>query len=225
MCIISSRIALVLALVFLARMAPGQVSDFGVWTSLGLKKKITRDLSAIVHQDLRLYENAGEIGTVLTDAGAEYEVTRALKAELHYRYIRKKRVDDFYETRHRWYADVSYRHREKPLVVTVRERFQSQFRPVRNDTKSRSPENVLRSKVTLSADLDRKYEPFLAFEWALQLNHHARNEVEGIRYLAGVEYAFSKRHSLQAYYMINRELNVNAPVTDYVVGLDARYSF
>jgi hypothetical protein len=106
------------------------------------------------------------------------------------------------------------------MHLTLRERFQAQYSPVRNDKKTPSPENHLRSKLTAKADLDRRYSPYFAFEWNYQLNNPEGNVVDNLRYRLGVDYKISKVYGAGLYYMINREVHVEAPVTDYVIGIE-----
>ncbi len=44
-----------------------------------------------------------------------------------------------------------------------------------------------------------------------------------IRSLAVIEYAFTKHHKLDLYYMIHKELNVSQPYSYYVVGIGYIY--
>ncbi len=211
-------------LVCLPFLGASQVNDFGIWTSISVGKALTKELSVSLAEDVRFYENASEISTIYTDAGVGYEINRHVDVELHYRFIRKKQLDDYYESRQRWYADVSYRYRTRYVDFIFRERYQSQYRQARSDRKTLSPESHLRSKITARADMDRPYRPYFSFEWNYQLNGVGGNTVDNLRYRVGADYKFNKTYALGLYYMINKEVNVVAPVTDYVVGVDIEIS-
>jgi hypothetical protein len=41
--------------------------------------------------------------------------------------------------------------------------------------------------------------------------------------MAGIEYAFTKHHKIDVYYMIHKEVNVSLPFTYYVFGIGYIY--
>ncbi len=196
-----------------------QVNDAGLWTSVNLEKKITADFSLNLSEELRFNENISELGTAFTEFGGDYKLIKNLTAGISYRFIQKRRVDDFYSTRHRLIFNLSYRHKIKKLSITLRERFQTQYADIYSSEDGKIPEHTLRSKLTLKYDFDKKYFPFIYTELFYQLNNPEGNELVNVRYAAGFEYEFNKRSSLDLFYLINKEINVNNPWTDYVIGV------
>jgi len=41
--------------------------------------------------------------------------------------------------------------------------------------------------------------------------------------MAGIEYDFTKHHKIDAYYMIQKEVNVSDPRTDFIIGIGYFY--
>ena len=109
--------------------------------------------------------------------------------------------------------------------MTLRERLQTQYVNVNSSENGKVAERYLRNKVTLKYDLGKKYTPFFATELFYQLTNAKGNEFDNVRYTAGFNYEFSKRASLDLFYLINKAFNTNDPVTDYVSGISFNYSF
>ncbi len=210
---------------FISAAVNAQVNDAGLWISLAAEKKITQKLSLGLSQETRFDENISRLATSYTDVGAEYRIFKFLSAGIHYRYVRSRQLTGFYEPRQRFYADVSYRYRNKPVIVTLRQRLQAQYRNTRNDSKTKSPESYLRSKLTVKFDLDKKYFPYISTELFFQLNNDLGNEIDNIRYAAGFDYELNNFHAVGLYYLINKEIHVVNPETDYVIGAEYKYSF
>ena len=202
-----------------------QVNDAGLWTSVTIEKKVFSKFSLALNQELRFNENISELGTAFTELGGNYRIRKFLSIGASYRFIQKRKVNDFYSMRHRYNIDLAIRHKIKNLSLALRERFQTQYADIYSREKGMLPEHYLRSKLTLKYDLDKKYAPFLSGEFFFQLSNVEGNELDNVRYAAGFDYEFSKRSSVELFYVINKAFNVNEPVTDYVTGIGFNYSF
>lgn len=208
-----------------SKSTSAQVKDAGLWLSLNAEKKITSKLSATLSQEFRMNENITELGTAFTEAGIEYKIFKKGFVGLSYRFIQKRKVDDFYSLRHRINVDAGYRFKVTRMSLTVRERFQTQYSDVNTSPEGHIPEYYLRSKLTFKYNLEKKYTPFMAAELFYQLNNAKGNEIDNIRYSAGFDYEINKLHSLEVFYLINKEVNVNDPWTEYIIGIGYKYAF
>ena len=75
-------------------------------------------------------------------------------------------------------------------------------------------------------DLDKKHSPYVSTEIFSPLNDPDGGIfINNARYTAGIEYAFNRMHSLDIFYLIQRECNVNNPETDYIIGLGYYLNF
>ncbi|HKR05723.1 MAG TPA: DUF2490 domain-containing protein, partial [Bacteroidia bacterium] len=111
-------------------VAFSQVKDAGLWSSVNLEKKITQKLTAGLSEELRFNENITELGTAFTEIGVDYKFYKFVSLGISYRFIQKRRVDDFYSTRHRYNIDLSLKYKIKKISVSLRERFQTQYADV-----------------------------------------------------------------------------------------------
>lgn len=201
-----------------------QQKDAGLWLSAAIEKRFNKKLSASLTQEARFNENISEAGTLFTEAGMDYRFAKRWSAGLSYRFIQRRRTNDFHSIRHRYMADLSYRVRLKKLTMVPRIRYQVQYRDINTSENGRIPSKYFRGKLTARLNLEKRYTPFLSAEVFYQLGIKEKF-VDNLRYMAGFDYELSKFHSLDIFYMINKEVQVNDPVTEYNFGLGYKYSF
>jgi hypothetical protein len=196
-----------------------QVNDAGLWLSLNAEKKITPVLSATLSQEFRMNENICELGTFFTDAGITYKFGKIIKASVNYRFTNKRNLDDSYSKRHRYYVDLTARKKFKPLVLSFRTRFQSQYTDVFCSPEGKIPEYYSRNKMVVKFDLDKKFTPYLYTELFSPVFSGEGLYIDNARYCAGIEYQKNRMHGFDFFYMIQKEYNVNNPQCDYIIGM------
>lgn len=201
----------------------GQVKDAGLWTSVNFEVKLIKKLSLNISEELRFNENITELGAAFTDAGLSYKLNKHFQFAVNYRFTQRHRVDNYYSFRHRFYTDIKYSKKFKPFDISLRTRFQDQISDIGRASDGGVPEYYLRNKLSMKLDLDKAYKPYISFELFSPLNYPRMYAFNGIRAAAGVEYEFSKHHKIDVYYMIQKEMNVKNPETDFVLGLGYSY--
>jgi hypothetical protein len=203
-----------------------QVNDAGLWTSLSAEKKLSKGFTASLSQELRFNENISELGTAFTEAGVEHKIIKRIAIGLGYRFIQKKNPDDSYSLRHRLLIDLTYRYKAGEFSFSLRERFQSQVADVASGEDGFLPVNYLRNKLTIKYSPDKKdFSPWISTEVFYQLNNNRGNEIDNMRYAAGVDFDFNKHHSIGLFYLINQEINVSNALTEYISGIGYKYTF
>jgi hypothetical protein len=205
--------------------ARAQVNDAGLWVSLNLEKRVTPAFSLHLSDELRLNENISEAGTHFTEFGGEHMIFKGLSGGVYYRFIQRRRLDDSYSKRHRFFAELSYKRKIGKISVALRERVQSQYKDLHSSDNGKIPEYYLRSKLTLRTKIIKRTQAFANTEVFYQLSNPKGNEVDQIRTSAGLEYKINPGGSIEAFYMINKEVRVSNPVTDYIIGLGYSYTF
>ncbi len=203
-----------------------QTKDAGLWLGLKLEKKVHAWATLSLSEELRLNENITELGTAFTEISWSSGWHSGFNGGIAYRFIQKRQLDDSYELRHRYHLELSYRYKfNRSLSISLRERFQNQYKDVNRMADGITKEYALRSKLGL------KYTPFkkLSFDGSCevyyQLNNPEGNEIDNLRYSLGTEYKLSKKQSIELYYLIDQELHVNDPWTSYIVGLGYTFEF
>lgn len=200
-----------------------QVKDAGLWTSLAFEAKLVKKLSLSVSQEYRFNENVTEPDTWISEAGLEYKLNKFFKASVNYRYTLKRKTNNLYSPRQRIFVDIKAERKIKPVIFQFRTRFQEEYADI-----DRAPDGGFagfysRNKFSFKFDLDKKWEPYISLELFSPLRRNQPFLFDDIRAAAGIEFALSKHHKLDIYYMIQRELNVNNPVIDFIGGIGYQY--
>ena len=216
---------LTIIFVFTGLYISAQVNDASLWLSLNVEKKITPSWSVLFTEEVRMFENITEVGVIFSDLGIAYRIDKRFKLSANYRFIKKKQLDDSYETRQRYYFDFSYREKLKPFMLTLRSRFQSQYAEVFSSPEGAVPELYFREKLTLKLEILKRITPYVYTEFFFPIGEPERSPVDNLRLCAGMDYSFNKSHAVDLFYMIQREYNVNNPVTYYIIGLGYYFVF
>ena len=164
-----------------------------------------------------------ELGTWISEAGLEYKFSKYLNASVNYRFTQKRQLNNLYSPRHRFFVDVKAEKKFKPVIFQFRTRFQEEYADIGRAEDGGFAGFYSRNKFSFKLDLDKKWQPYLSFELFSPLRHEKPFLFDDIRYSAGVEYSVSKHHKLDLYYMIQREMNVNNPVTDFIGGIGYQF--
>lgn len=201
-----------------------QINDAGLWTSISLEKKISKRISLEASEELRFNENISELGTFFTEIGPQFKVYKGLNAGISYRFIQKRRLDDSYSVRHRINTDLSYRFKIKDFTLSLRERYQVQYGENYFTGENETANTTLRSKLSLKYRINKKWDATVFGEMFNPL-FEGETYISDIRIGSGIDYQIIKPLGVEVFYLINKELNVSDPTTDYVGGLGITYSF
>jgi hypothetical protein len=199
-------------------------NDAALWMGLTIEKKLNPSLSFEFSEELRFNENISQLNTIFSEVGIGYKIIKRFTISGSYRFTQKRGLDDFYYSRHRYNLEATYRIKVKKIHLTVRERFQSQYK-VGSDEDGGIAGNYLRSKLSVKYNTEKKTVPFASIEFWNQLNNPKGNELDNIRYTLGIDYELNKFSSLTFGYIINRQENINDPWTSYIINLGYKYSF
>lgn len=202
-----------------------QVNDAQLWTSVTIEKKIIKQLSVSVSEELRFSDNITEVGSFFTDIGITYKFHKNWRIAGDYRFTNKIQLDNSYSKRHRYYFDLSYRKKFYQFMVIARTRFQSQYADVNSSETGHLPEYYSREKLTLKYSITKKISPYLSAEAFIPLNNRKVKGIDNMRYSLGVEWEFMKNSTLDVFYLIQQEYQVANRERDFVTGIGYTYSF
>jgi hypothetical protein len=215
------RYFLIFLSVFACILTKAQVKDAALWTTIDVEKAFTQKFSAYITEELRFNENITELGTFFTELGVSYKIQPEIGFSAGYRYINKRNLDDSYTARHRFHLAMDYKFDIKSFTVGLKGKFQSQFSDeLFTTTDQLIPGNYARGKISVKYNLEKRYKPFVSTELFYQLNNPEGNEIDNIRYVGGIDYELNKISSFKLYYMLQKEMHVKNPRTDYVTGLE-----
>lgn len=199
--------------------------DFVLLNQLEVKKGIVNGLA--LHFTNRYFwnQNATELGAFFGDVGLSYQLTNRWEAGTFMRIAGSRQLNNNYETRMRFYTDVSY---ALPLSnkfsLKWRGRYQHQtYDWLWNET-DKTPASKLRNRLILGYDYNWYWsfkvwgETFSSWEKeGFDLLNETRTCIEAA-------YRMNVHHAFSAYYQVRNPM-VKPATQAYILGTVYRYSF
>ncbi len=204
--------------------------DAGNWNTLDISYRLNKNFAILFTEECRIKYNFTQLNLFYTNIGLEYRMNAAFKTSLVYRQIDKYIVEGGgFSFRHRLMWDATYRYRITPkFSASYRHRLQVENRNILSSEKGHLFEWYSRNKFSLKYDLTDRWSTAVAAEFRYQLHDPRSRESEHTwhrdRYQAGFEYEWSHTISTGAFYLIQREYNVNIPENLSIIGLEMTIS-
>ena len=175
-----------------------QATDIGLWSGVGVEKKINKSFSVNLNAQTRFTDNISIMRVFLGELGVSYKITKHWEISGYSRYIgRRKKTDDktgyYYRPYHRFYADLAYDHKLWKLKFDYRLRYQNQFKDDTSTDGLEPDKSYLRNKFGLSFPNKSRFTPYVSTDVFYQLGGTGFDQM---RNKAGVEIAINKRNKL-----------------------------
>jgi len=216
---------LLILLILAGFRSRGQVQDAGLWLNVSVNKRITPALSVSFTQELRMNENITEAGAFHSDLDFTYRFGKHFRIGAGYRFSKQRRVDDSYDCRHRYNVDLSYREKIQRFLVNLRLRYESQYTDIYSSPEGTTPKNTVVPRLEVKYNLPGKFEPFIYGEPYFRVSNFLYVPFVQLRLCAGVNYSINRMHSVDLYYLFQKEYYVKHPLTEYVIGAGYTFSF
>lgn len=186
--------------------AGAQNDDFGIWYSANAKVGVTRRLNAEISGELRTFSNTGRIEQGFLEAGAEYKIADWASIEGAYRITRSLEDDAGYYFQHKFFIDFKGSLKAGRFTFQGRFRMQARIRTYFEYVEDQYPDYTgrLRLKATYRTP-SFPFNPFIYAETFIPLNKEPERFIGKNRFAAGVEYRISKKHSIEAAYIYQRD--------------------
>ncbi|MBN8702547.1 MAG: DUF2490 domain-containing protein [Bacteroidetes bacterium] len=219
------RVIYTLLLFFSTLVGFSQTKDASVWIGNSFEVDINKKIAATITEEIRFDENISELGTFFTDIGLEGKLSKKMSLGVNYRNIRRRRLDDSYALRHRFYADVNIRQKTERITFTYRLRYEMQYSNIAAADFGSSGDgftarNRIRNRVGVRLNTEKKVKPYFTIE----LFNYPKTYQFDMRYNAGIDYKMSKKYALTFFYQLNNEFGVNNPQSDYTIGVGQKFS-
>lgn len=217
-----------LALILFACTASAQTQDANLWVSSGVSADISDKLSLSYEMQSRFYKNATTLDSYINEIGVAYEPLKNLEISGDYRYSRKNQ-ESHYEGVHRLALNIAYDYKldGTGLRLKARVRYQVPFNylGVINDAIYPDNRNVLRFKISAKYTPTnlKKIQPFASYEFYKSLSpKNIYNPIDSYRMTLGVSFDLPKRHSIDLYYLLEKEYR-SIPHLNHIFGIQYGY--
>lgn len=188
-----------------------QERDTQLWAEFDIEVPIAKRLTATGTQEFRLHNDISGFSLYRTELGLEYKLLSFWRVAGTYRLDIK--ADD---VEHSALASSTVKGDVGPLELSWRLRFQRDF------FAESSPEDAVRNKFAIDFEGDDLLTPYIASEIYYYI-HGSKPGFNRFRWYAGVKRSIDKQHSVQLYYLLQREIKAKKTELTTVLGLG--YSF
>ncbi|MCR4765075.1 MAG: DUF2490 domain-containing protein, partial [Bacteroidaceae bacterium] len=212
----------------LAVCAQDKSDDFGIWTSVGVEKKINKKLSVGIEGEFRTRNSAKTVDRWTGSINADYKLLPWLKIGAGYKFIYNNRIEkitynsdgsynnwrpSYWTPRHRFNVDLTGTLKINQFSLSLRERWQYTYRPEKTTTRydfdnewwedtdvSSKHSHVLRSRFQVKYDiLNCPITPFANVEL------YNNWSLDKVRYTLGADWKITKQHEISAFYRYQKE--------------------
>lgn len=187
-------------------VAYAQDKDFGMWYSISAEKELARRLELDTDLNLRTFEDASKIEEAFFDIGLTYKFTKFLSAGAGYRFTEHIEDDDTFHPRHNWFTDLKVKTKFGDFDISARLRYQQRYKTYIKDDNDKESKKVGRTRLKILYDIPSfSLNPYAGAELFIPVFLDTDRTIEKTRFTAGFEYNFSKKHTIEAEYMFQRD--------------------
>ncbi|HEY4786254.1 MAG TPA: DUF2490 domain-containing protein [Bacteroidales bacterium] len=211
-----------------------QTNGFGIWSTLGIEKRAGK-WNFNLEGELRTKDNASQVSRWSLSLIPSFRFNKHLEVGGGYEYIYfyDSKYADF-QPRNRFILFVQGKQNLGNFTLTLRERAQVTFKDESDrikssgkiDTYKINPEWIWRNRLKVAYNIPKfPINPAISFETFYQLNNPEGNNFCKLRYTLAFHYNLAKHHHFELYGLIDKQINVNNPVMNHVIGIGYTYSF
>ena len=210
-----SKYSIFIVLLFFSFPLLGQEreTDLGAIFSVRLNKDLNRFFGLSFEEEIRLLTNNAGFDRLKSDIGIDYTIVKGLKVGVFYNYIYVYNSDFLYESRHRYYANLSYKYGvNRKLTLTWRTRLQATYRDETRGEYKINPKYVLRNRLEAEYNiLGTRWKPYLSAEATNTLNDPLGNEIYKLRFQGGTSFRLDRTTYLEFYLRADEYLTGQDP--------------
>jgi len=193
------KIILLLFLPLTLSAQPPRETQGGAIASFGAEKELLRNLDLRFEEELRLLATANVYERTVSSLGLDYSlINKKLKVGAYYAFIYLYNNDYLYESRHRFYLNLTYRQNLEPFTLSWRTRLQTTLRDESRGSYRVNPRHVLKNRLEITyAIFGKPWKPFLSFDLSNYLNDaETRLDPVRLRTQAGVSHRINRTNTI-----------------------------
>lgn len=220
------RFLYLFVLFFITPSIWAQQEDFQSRLGVGVSGDIDHSLGWDFKIEQRWKSNAIRYDRTLLQGALSYDPFSFLSIGAGYRASFMRKYDERTVYKQRLQTDVELKHKVERLKLIYRSRLQYGFNDFQSFESTASSTFVWRHRIGL------KYYPFglpirpsISAEIFQNFSNDEGPKVDGVRYIVGVDYLLSQDFSIGLSYLINKEINVSDPLTEYILSVGLDYKF
>ncbi len=203
-----------------------QVSDFQVRTGIQISGDVSKKTKWRVETESRFKNNASALDRILIEPSIAYRLQKFLSIGVGYRWTLLYDDKSNNIQQNRLYTDVALYQTFKSLEFKFRSRAQYD---IENSNQNQNYSfNDLFFRHALSMDYNifgSRFTPSASIELFHNIDNAKQYRIEKYRYTLSIDYRITRNASISSFYMIDDEVNVKNPKTNYILGCSVGYRF
>ena len=199
--------------------------DFMVWTELGVKGKLTKDLTWATELNTR-FNNTG-VQTFFPQAKLKYKVTKWFKPSVDYRLVVDKNKYTNYKLSHRVNVNAEFGEKFQRLSVELRLRYQYAFNRLNSTSYDADFDQALRFKPEFEYDFKNSiFSPTVGAEiFYNPVYGENGRELNKIRFILGTKLELNGPHGVSIKYLVDKWLQDYSRSLRHVFSVSYSYKF
>jgi len=215
---------LILFFQFISLNTLGQESDFGIWSSIEIKKKIADNYRLSVATESRFNNNASQHEKQNTEFACSYSPWKSISLGATYRFSQESSISRDFENSHRISADVSYETSWGRLKFKWRTKYQQSYSKLYLDEQKYDPKRIVRNKLSANYNIfGSRFEPYCSAELFTPISSSEYFSLtDKIRFSGGTSINLSKRFSSDIFYL--HQIDLPSPLLhSNIIGIGLSY--
>lgn len=201
------------------------VRDLRFWSGIKVEKRLDKNWSLFLAEELRLKHDFAEISNHFTETGLRYKINKNFALEGQYRLTWDKKKESNYENLTRYSFDLRYKGKLDFISILYRLRYQKEVEGWNLIDPEIPYEKYFRNRITIRYNQLHKIKPYISAEVFQLFEPNQIARYEYIRVQGGIKYSHYKAGEINLAYGFNREINALQPAMIYLLKLNYTYSF
>lgn len=197
--------------------------DVGASLTVEMEKELNRFFSVTGEEEVRLITNSVGFDRSITSLGVNYSLfSSKVKVGAYYAFLRLYNNDYLFESRHRYYLNLSYKEIFEPFTFSWRGRLQGTYRNENRGAYKINPKYVMKNKVEVAYTIwGSPWKPYFSCDFSTSLNDPVRGrELTRMRFQGGASWRLNRTTYLDFFLRFDDHLAYDDP---QVVWLGATY--
>ena len=202
-------------------------TNVGASLAVDLEKDLSRFLSLGFEEEVRLVDNNVGFDRSVTSLGLDYSLfDKRVKLGAYYAFIYLYNNDYLYESRHRYYFNISYKQPVNSFTFSWRGRVQGTYRDENRGEYKINPKYMMKNKFEVGYTIwGSPWKPFLSCDFSTKLNDPvAGYELSRMRFQGGVSWRLDRTTYLDFSVRHDRYLSDDDPNV-WAVGVTYKMKF
>lgn len=219
-----NRFPYILFLLLICSLGAAQESDFGVWGSLEVRKKVADKFRLSVSTESRFVNSATQLDKQNSEFSVNYSITKKISIGAAYRISQENSMKRGFENSHRISAEASLEQALGRIELKWRTKYQQGYSRLYIPENKYDPSRTIRNKLTAGYKLyGSRFDPYISGELFTPISQtQAFSLVERIRLSVGTGINITRRLTADLFYLYQTE--TSAPVTVYhILGAGLSY--